>query len=202
MLLVPYNLMSLGEKIVGADARFWFSLEKNFRRILLLKPPETLDELSFVSIPSCTLKKLIEGPEQADNLRTIKNDLLQNTLKKNENKRNMKRNPLRLLGLRLASLLIPGNTIYKKLEDEVYDSDLRELRVAALLIKRLNLELARPISKTLYLKLEASVEGNNKEIIINDKVYSKIFKIDSVFREDLKAEILNCLNINNFTNLK
>ena len=194
IILVPYNMISLGDKLIGADARFWHNIEKPFRRLLLLKSSEVLTELSSIEEPSCILRKLINDSEQVNMLKKLKEDLVQGSLEIKKEK-SLEKNPLKLLGLRLASLIVPGPTIYKKLEEEVYNPDIRELRAATSFAKQLKLEKARPLGKTLYLKLNINInkEGKKNKIIIEDKIYSQIFEMDSSFRREFKAEVLKCL---------
>ncbi len=197
IVLVPYNVISLGDKLIGADARFWYSLEKPFRRLLLLKPSEALIELSSIQEPSCKLRKLISDSEQISMLRKLKEDLLQGSLEVRKEKDHEK-NPLKLLGLRLASLVVPGSTVYRKLEEEVYDPDIRELRAATSFAKQLKIEKARPFGRTLYLKLNVSInrDGKKNRIVVEDKIYSQILEMDSLFRREFESEVLRCLGGN------
>jgi DNA mismatch repair ATPase MutS len=191
VLAIPYNLISLGDKVVGADARFWHSLEKDFRKLLLLRLESFLKDLREIRGTPCILDKVVTGSQQAEELRSLRRSL--ESLYSNEvsRERSTERNPFKLFSLRIASLIIPGKRIYKRLENEVYDEDLREIRVARSLAEQLDLYLARSLERTLYLHLEVDVK--NKDFSVRDRIYSSIIKMDETFRNDLKVEIRRCL---------
>jgi hypothetical protein len=191
-LLIPYNIVSLGDKLVGADARFWYSLEKDFRRLLLLRLADSLELLGAFRDDVCILEKIVDVEAQINDLKLIKQKLL-NPEPLERASIGTRRNPFRLLGLRIASLVIPGERVHKMLEEEVVDKDLRELRMARMLVEKLDVEEAKALGRTLYLKLDAYVE--REKIILNDRIYNDILRMDRKFYDSMKKEVMKCLSL-------
>ncbi|MCE4614054.1 MAG: hypothetical protein F7B60_00785 [Desulfurococcales archaeon] len=187
---IPYNILALGNKKIGADARFWCSLEKGFRKLLLMRLENLLDDVESIRNVDCILKGKIDVYNQLTDLRNLRNSL-DEAITNLPVKRN--KNPLKLLGLRLATLITPGDRVYKKLENEVNDSDVNEIRSAHFLIRNLDLSNPRPVGYVKYFKIEAEIEGN--EIIrILDKIYAGIYKMDNQFKKEFTVDIVKCLN--------
>lgn len=186
---IPYNILALRNKKVGADARFWCSLEKDFRKLLLMRLENLLDDVDSIRNADCILKSETYAYNQLSDLINLKNSLNEATtnlpVKRNKN-------PLKLLGLRLATLITPGDRVYKKLENEVSDSDVNEIRSAHFLIRNLDLSNPKPVGYIKYFRIEAEVEGN--EIRILDKIYAGIYKMDNRFKKEFTLEIERCLD--------
>ena len=189
VIAIPYNILALGKKKIGADARFWSNLEKDFRKLLLMRLENLLDDTGSIRNSDCILKGKTDAYNQLSDLINLKNSL-------NEAITNLpvkkKKNPLKLLGLRIATLITPGDRVYKKLENEVSDSDVNEIRSAHFLIRNLNLSNPKPVGYIKYFRIEAEVEGNKIRIL--DKIYAGIYKIDNRFKKEFTLEIERCLD--------
>ncbi|MCE4605981.1 MAG: hypothetical protein F7B59_01425 [Desulfurococcales archaeon] len=190
VIAVPFNIIDLGEKKIGADARFWSSLEKEFRKLLLMRLESLLDNMESLGNVDCVLESKADVYNQLTDIRNLENLIDEATsdvpVKRREN-------PLKLLGLRLATLITPGDRVYKKLESEVSSDDANEIKSARFLLNNLDLSNPRPLGYTRYLRIEAGVEGD--EIKIFDKIYSGVYRMDKLFEREFKIDIEKCLNM-------
>lgn len=68
VVLVPFHLARLGDRLVGMDAYFWPSLEERYRVVLLVQPAE---RLSGAPAGGCRLPARVEARDQVEEIQHL-----------------------------------------------------------------------------------------------------------------------------------
>jgi len=177
LVLVPYNLARLGDRLVGLDAFSWPFLEKRYRVVLLAHPVAYIEEVKGAA--DCRLDARVSVSEQIEEIRRI-------AAKKPE----PPKMPRIRLGARLAWLFFPLSMLRHVFEEEAKGFEITEETQAVGLAKALS--KLEPVGGTSYAVFSLSgdefypVQENMR------RIYSELARRDPGYNEAVERARALC----------
>ena len=168
LVLVPFNLARLGDRIVGLDAFSWPFIEKRFRIVLLVHPISYIEEVKGAA--DCRLEPRVTVSEQLEEIRRLA-----------EAKPSPPKMPRIRLGARLAWLFIPFSMLKHVFEEEARGFEVTEEMQAVGLAKAL--KKLEPVGGSSYAVFKLSsnelapLQSNMR------RIYSELARRDNGYQE-------------------